>query len=108
MTKRQFLQNFYCTCVIHNQGNVNLQIVSKVLRRRDNAEIDQVVTNMDINETTEWIIDSQSRISLIPFDWEKIIDQVKRAQLDYFMQRAHITDYYPLNTTENPDISDMY
>lgn len=108
MTKQQFLTNFYCICFIQNQGNINLVIVSKAIRRNGSTIVDRVKTSIDISETNNWIVDSQSFASVTPWDWKKLIDQAKRAHLDYFSQRAPIDNYFPLNTIDNPDISEMY
>lgn len=108
MTHQEFLRDFYCTCDVHNLGNQDLVIISKAIRRSDQRVVDRVKTTIDIQETNNWIFDSQSMASITPWDWDKLIDETKRAQLDYFAQRAPIDDYYPLNKTDNPDITNMY
>lgn len=108
MTLAHFLQLFYCRVDIQNQGNVNLIITTVAIRRADNRVVDRVRTSIDIQETTDWLIDSNAPSSLIPWNWNKLIDQAKRGHLDYFAQRAPIENYYPLNDVENPDISRMY
>jgi len=108
MTLQQFLADYRCTFNVANQGNVNLVVVSQAIRRSDNNVVDAVTTTINIQETNDWIVDSQSMISVTPWDWNKLIDQAKRAHLDYFVQRAPIDNYYPLDTVANPDISNMY
>lgn len=108
MKQEDFLRDFYCTCDVQNQGNITLVIVSKAIRRSNQQIVDSVKTDIKISETNNWIADSQLQVSLTSWDWNKVIDQVKRAQLDYFAQRAPIDDYYPLNKKDYPDISDMY
>jgi hypothetical protein len=108
MTIEQFLQNFYCKVDIQNQGDINLAITTEAIRRSDNKIIDRVKTNYDIQDMSQKIGDSQTAISLMPFDWEKVVDHTKRAHIEYFAQRAPIEDYYSLNRNINPDISDFY
>lgn len=101
MTLQQFLQHFYCRVDIQNQGNINLVITTEAVRRSDGKVVDRVRTSIDIQETTDWIVDSNSMISATPWDWNKLIDQAKRAQLDYFAQRAPIDNYYPMDSSVN-------
>jgi hypothetical protein len=108
MTLKEFLAKYYCTCDIQNPDNVHLIIISKAIRRSDNQVVDSVRTSIDIQETNNWIKDSQTAVSLSQWDWKKVVDQAKRAHLDYFAQRAPIDNYLPLNKEENPDISNMY
>lgn len=68
--------------------------------------VDSVRTSIDIQETTDWIVDSNSVISVTPWDWDKLIDQIKRTQLAYFVQIANIDNYYPMDSSVA--ISDMY
>lgn len=108
MTLQEFLEKYYCTCDIQTTDNVNLVITSKAKRRLDDFTVDGVTSTMNIHESSNWISDSQTAISLTEWSWEKLLDQAKRLHLDYFAQRATIENYYPLNTEENPDISNMY
>lgn len=108
MTLEQFLQNYYCKVDIQNQGNINLAITTEVIRRADNIVVDRVNTNYDINVMAQKINDSQSVISLMPFDWEKVVSHTKRAHIDYFAQRAPIEDFYSLDRQTNSDISNFY
>src|SRR5690606_2583554 len=108
MTIEQFLQNFYCKVDIQNQGNTNLAITTEAIRRADNVVVDKVKTNYDIQDMAQKIGDSQTVISLMPFDWEKVVDHTKRAHIDYFAQRAPIDDFYSLDRQTNFDISKFY
>lgn len=108
MTVQQFLQNFCCKVDVQNQGNINLVITTEAIRRSDNVVVDRVRTNYDIQDMSQKIGDSQTAISLMPFDWEKVVDYTKRAHLDYFAQRAPIDDYYSFDKNTNPDISMFY
>lgn len=98
MTLQQFLATYRVNFTITNQGNVNLILVTQVIRRSDNIAVDGVRTSIDIQDTNNWIGDSQTAISLTPWDWNKLIDQTKRAQLDYFALRIPIVDFFPMNT----------
>lgn len=89
-----------------NQGNINLIATTEVIRRTDNKIVDGVKASIDIQETKDWIIDSQSAISITPWDWEKLINQTKRYQLDYFAMRVPIEDFFPLN--EKTEIEELY
>lgn len=108
MTIEQFLQNFYCKVDIQNQGNINLAITTEAIRRADNVVVDRVRTNYDIQDMAQKIGDSQTLISLMPFDWKKVVDHTKRAHIDYFAQRAPIDGYYSLDRQTNSDISKFY
>ena len=108
MTIVEFKRNYFCKVTLHNQGNVNLIIISEAIRRVDEKIVDRVKTTIDIQETNDWIFDSNSLGSLLPWSWEQLVEETKRAQLDYFAQRAPIDNWYPLNKQENPDISDIY
>jgi hypothetical protein len=101
MTLTEFLKNYCFRTREQYQSNNNYLIITEVIRRSDNKVVAGVKTSIDINETNDWISDSQTAISLIPWDWPKLIDQAKRAQLDYFAQRVPITDFFPLNTETN-------
>lgn len=106
MTLVEFQTKFKFKFENHVLDNGTYIAITKVIRRSDNMNIDRVKTSIDIHETNIWISDSQSPISLIEWDWNKIIDQTKRAQLDYFAQRVPITDFFPMNSDTN--ISNLY
>lgn len=108
MTIEQFLQNFYCKVDIQIQENINLIITTEVIRRLDNVVVDRVKTNYDIQDTGQKILDSKTVISLMPFDWEKIVDHTKRAHIDYFAQRAPIEDFSLLDRQTNSDFTKFY
>jgi hypothetical protein len=106
MTLEEFKKRYYCVLSIKNADENNLVVNTKAKKRSDNLEIDEVSTKIDIQETNRWIIDSQSIISVTEWNWEKLIEQTKRIQLDYFAQRAPIEDYFPLNN--ETEIENMY
>ena len=108
MTVQQFLQNFCCKVDVQNQGNINLAITTEAIRPSDNVVVDRVRTNYDIQDMSQKIGDSQTAISLMPFEWGKEVNYTKRAHLDYFAPRASIEDYYSFDRNTNPDISMFY
>lgn len=107
MTVEQFLQDFCCRLEVQDHGNAFV-VITEAIRRRDNAVIARVKTTIDIQQTSNWIMDSNTMVSVTPFDWNTVADYTKRAQLDYFAQRVPIDNWYPLNRQENPDISNLY
>lgn len=106
MTLQQFLHNFYCRVYIKNQDNITLVITTEAINRSDEKVIDRVTTSINVRETNEWIFESNSMTSATPWDWNELIDQTKRGQLDYFAQRAPIENYYPIDSSV--DTSEMY
>ena len=108
MKIKEFLANFYCKVDIKNQGNETLTITTGAFRRSDNIVIDRVSTTYDILEMADKIADSHTMISLMPFDWEYVVEYTKRSHLDYFVQRFPIEDFYSFDKKENPDISMFY
>lgn len=108
MTQNQFLQNFLCKVDIQNHGGVNLVIITDAISRSTGHVVDSVRSSHNIQITSQAIADSQTLISLMPFDWARVVDFTKRAHLEYFVQRFQITDYYPNDSKLNPDISIMY
>lgn len=108
MTIQDFKNIYCCKVTIHNQENVNLIISTEAIRRADNKVVDRVKTTIDIQETNDWIIDSNSMTSVTPWNWQQLVEETKRAQLDYFAQRAPIDNWYPLDKETNPDISGIY
>lgn len=101
MTLQQFLNDYICRVTIQNQGNINLVVTTEAVKRSDNRVVDGVRTSIDIQETNDWIVDSNSMISVTPWDWNKLVEQAKRVQLDYFAQRAPIDNYYPMDSSVN-------
>jgi len=107
MKKENFLEDSYCKhSITFNQ--TDLRIVTEVIRRSNGAGVDGVETKINIRETNNWINDSQTVVSLNEWDWEKIVEQAKRGQLDYFSQRIPIEDYFPLDRASNASIDDIY
>ena len=106
MTLNQFLKKYCFTFKILNQENIKLVAITKIVERRTNNIVDSVKTTIDVQETSNWISDSQSFISLIEWDWAMIIDKIKRSQLDFFAQKIPLDDFFPLNTDN--DIDSVY
>jgi hypothetical protein len=107
MTIQEFKQNFCLKIKTQNTG-VTLTIITEAIRRVDNKVVDGVKTTIDIHETHDWIVDSNSLVSVTPWSWEQYIEETKRFQLDYFVQRANIENWYPLDKQTNPDLTDLY
>jgi len=107
MTIQEFKQNFCLKIKTQNTG-VTLTIITEAIRRADNKVVDAVKTQIDIQETNDWIMDSNSIISATPWSWKQFIEETKRFQLEYFVQRANIENWYPLDKQANLDISDLY
>lgn len=107
MTEQQFKQDYYCELEIHND-NYTVTIITRAKRCSDGQIVDSVKTIFNIQETNDWIRDSHSPVSLIQWDWQKLLDQTKRFHLDYFAQRAPIDNFYPLNRETTPDIEVYY
>lgn len=108
MTIQEFKRDYCCKVTIQNQGNINLIIISEAIRRAGKKVVDRVKTTIDIQETNDWIFDSNSMASVTPWNWQQVVEETKRAHLDYFAQRAPIDNWYPLNKQTTPDISDIY
>jgi hypothetical protein len=106
MKLQEFKDNYYCTVNARNQDTNTLVVTTEVRQRSNDSVIDKVNTTFDISDMNSKIADSQTMISLMPFDWEKVSDHTKRAHLDYVAQRAPIENYFPMNS--EVDISDMY
>jgi hypothetical protein len=107
MTLQEFKKDYYCKLDVTND-NYTVTISTTAIRSKGNQIVDGVKTNYNIQETSDWINDSHSPISINQWDWQKLLDQTKRFHLDYFAQRALIADFYPLNIDENPDIDIYY
>jgi len=103
MTLSQFLSIYRFQFTGQVIGNGVYEAVTSVIRLSDDQVVSRVKTSIDIVETNDFIEASQTEFSLVGWDWQAIIDQTKRGQLDYFAQRVPITDFFPLNS--DTDIS---
>ena len=108
MTKQEFIRDFYCSFEIKKQDDNTLLVISKAIGRNDDQIVDSVKTSIDIHKTNNWISDSQTPISVNEWNWDKLLEETKRIQLDYFTQRAPIEDFFPLDIQKNQDISEFY
>lgn len=104
MTLQEFLKNFCCNFTVVNHNDLQLEIRTTVVRRSDKMVRDGVRTLIDVQQTSDWIFDSQ--FSLTPMNWDEIIEQTRRAQLDLVAQHAPIEDFFPMDTSI--DISGLY
>jgi hypothetical protein len=107
MTLQDFKDNFYCKFETANNG-ITFTAKSTVYRKSDKSLVESVITNMNVQSTTDWLRDSHAPSSLIQWDTEKLIDEIKRGHMDYFALRGQISDFYPLNKEENPNIDNYY
>ena len=107
MNLQTFKNDFYCKLERYTDS-LNVTIISKAFRKSDDSQVDAVKTVLNIQEKSEWIIDSQQPNSLTQWDWERLLDQTKRGHLDWFARRAPIDNFFPLNNEENPDIDIYY
>jgi hypothetical protein len=107
MTLLEFKRDFYCKVEITQNDNT-LEIFSSAIRRSDNAIIDSIRTEMNIQDTSDWIINSHSSISTNNWTWPLMIDKAKRGHIDHFAIRAPIENFYPLNPTSVHSIEDLY
>jgi hypothetical protein len=108
MTIEEFKRDYCCKVTTSNLENVTLIIITEAIRRADNIVVGRVKTTIDIQETNDWIFDSNSMASVTPWNWRQLVEEAKRLQLDYFAQRVPIDNWYPLDKQTNPDISDLY
>ena len=107
MILQKFKDDYYCKLELSRNTNI-ITIKSVVHLRSDDSVIDSIKTNIEIQRTNDWIHDSQTQCSLIEWDCQKIIDQIKRSHLCYFAQNGQISDFYPLNQCDNPNIDIYY
>lgn len=106
MILKDFQKQFYFQFKVLNQANINLIATTEVVRRTDNKVLDGVKATIDIQDTNDWIVNSQTAISLTPWDWNKLLEQTKRYQLDYFALRVPIDNFFPLN--QETEIESLY
>lgn len=104
MTKPEFLNDYRFTCEVSQDKT---KIITRIVRRSDNTTIDSVNTVHDFSKTTNSINDSHYAATQ-PWNWDKLIEETQRFQLDYFAQKIPITGYYPLDKQSYPNISDLY
>jgi hypothetical protein len=82
MTLTEFLQHFRLQVTETNTGAQYI-IRTTVVRRSDDRTVAGVETKIDIQEANQWIGDSQTMISLMPWDAATIIDDTKRSHVDF-------------------------
>lgn len=83
-----------------------LTITTEVIRRADEIRIAGVESKFDIFETEDQLRDSQTETSIIKWDWDKLIEETKRAQLDHFAKHVPIEDFFPRN--RDTEIESLY
>lgn len=107
MTKDEFLNEFNIRFRIEEKDR-ELTVFTEVFRKSNNERVrgGTVKSTFDIFETNDFISDSNSAYSIFDWDWDKVIEETKRAQLDYFVMIVPIVDFYPRN--KDTDISEIY
>jgi len=105
MTLKKFLTLYKFEFTGQVIANSTYVAITKVIRLSDNKSIDKIKTSIDIYEINDFIEASQSPFSVTPYDWNQIIDQTKRGQLDFYAQRVPISDFFPRNS--DTDISNL-
>jgi hypothetical protein len=105
MTLQQFLAIYKFEFTGQVLVNSTYVAFTKVIRLSDNKVVDRIKTSIDIYEMNDFLEASQSPFSATPMDWNQIIDQTKRGQLDFYAQRVPISDFYPMNS--ETDISTL-
>lgn len=101
MTLDQFSENYCFRITTETQVGRNYILITEVIDRNSNAAIDRIKSTIDLYETDRTIRDSRTAISLVEWSWDKIIDQYKRFQMDYFAQRFQIDGFFPLIADTN-------
>jgi hypothetical protein len=105
MTLQQFLAIYKFEFTGQVLVNSTYVAITKVIRLSDNKVVDRIKTSIDIYEMNDFIEALQSPFSATPWDWNQIIDQTKRGQLEFYAQRVPISDFFPLNS--KTDISTL-
>lgn len=96
MKLENFLQQYQLRFSVTRSSHRELIAKTEMLRRSDQVSVHHVTSSFDIYETNDFIVDSQS--SFLEWDWNKVIEETKRMQLDYFAMRVPIDDFFPRNT----------
>lgn len=99
MTLNDFLKEYKFYFEYYMIGGTNYIAITKVIRIGE--LIDKVKCSIDLYDTSEWKGDSVNK-----WDWNKLEEQTKRYQLDYFAKQIPIVDFFPLIV--ETDISIVY
>lgn len=105
MILEQFLLAFYCR-VEYIDFNGILHVTTKVINRQTQKQVGKITNDLNIQEMNDHISKSHTIISLMPFDWDKVLDMTKRAQLTSIAIATPIDNYNSMDSSV--DISDMY
>jgi len=105
MKFEDFKANYGFRFTTVNNGQ-ELTAITEVIRRADGRRMGGVKSSFDIFETGIKLQDSQSPISLFEWDWDKLIEETKRFQLDHFAILIPIEDFFPRN--QNTETDDLY
>lgn len=104
MTLNEFKKNYFCKAIINDDNN--LKITTELIRKKDGVTVDEEVDNIEAID--ELIADSNSEKSTIHLSKEEIIEETKRSHLNLFALKFQVNDWYPLNSEENPNISNLF
>jgi hypothetical protein len=107
MTLDEFLNEFEIKFKIEQSGR-ELTVLTEVFRKSNSERVrgGAVKSTFDIFETNDFISDSKFATSLSEWNWDKVIEEAKRVQLDHFAMIVPIEDFFPRNI--NTDISEIY
>lgn len=97
MTRAEFERDFKVTFDVIRPNTLELDAVSRVVRISNDVTIARVRTIIDILDTQAWIRNSQTQTSLIPWNWDKVIERTKRAHLEHFAREFPIDGFFPLD-----------
>lgn len=96
MKLNDFTANYEFKFSTVNNGK-ELITATEVIRKSDQKRMGAVKSTFDIFETSIKLEDSQTPASLINWDWDKLIEETKRSQMDHFAILIPIDDFYPRN-----------
>lgn len=96
MNLKDFHKQFYFQFKVSNQANINLIATTEVVRRTDNKVVDGVKATIDIQDTNDWIVNSQTAISLTPWSWDKLINKQKGISLTILLLECLLTIFFLL------------
>ncbi|NDP22208.1 MAG: hypothetical protein GZ091_14170 [Paludibacter sp.] len=98
MTLKEFLDEFTFINTGEYIDNNYFLIITKVIKNSNGKEIDSIETKLEINNVSKFIKETNSPVSITPYNWEMIVDITKRGQIDFFAQIVPIEDFYPRNS----------
>ena len=76
--------------------------------RISNCRVDFVETRNAVTNLDNWILSSQSIISVTPWTFDQFFNEVMRAQFDHYCRLLPISGFFPLDRKSNPDLTSFY